>query len=89
MSYTKPTTGSNNKLVDAAANETATFTDQPVTNNTPAPGDATAFISNTGQTESRSAGSSADTFFDAQQFTTGSYADGYSLSAIVVKISDS
>ena len=47
----------------------------------------TAFISNTGQTESRTAGASADTFFDAQQFTTGSYADGYSLSAIVVKIS--
>ena len=37
VSYTKPTTGTNNKLVDAAANETATFTDQTVTNNTPVP----------------------------------------------------
>ena len=36
VSYTKPSTGSNNKLVDAAANATATFTDQSVTNNTPA-----------------------------------------------------
>ena len=36
VTYTKPTSGTNNKLVDAAANETATFTDQPVTNNTPA-----------------------------------------------------
>ena len=34
MSYTKPMSGSANKLVDAAANETGTFTDQPVTNNT-------------------------------------------------------
>ena len=37
VSYTKPTSGSNNKLVDAAANETADFTDQTVTNNTPVP----------------------------------------------------
>ena len=36
VAYTKPSTGTANKLVDAAANETATFTDQPVTNNTPA-----------------------------------------------------
>ena len=36
VTYTKPTTGSANKLVDAASNETATFTDQTVTNNTPA-----------------------------------------------------
>ena len=34
VSYTKPTTGSNNKLVDTANNEVATFADQPVTNNT-------------------------------------------------------
>ena len=33
VSYTKPTSGENNKLKDAADNETATFTDQPVTNN--------------------------------------------------------
>ena len=36
VTYTQPTTGSNNKLVDAASNATATFTDQTVTNNTPA-----------------------------------------------------
>ena len=36
VTYTKPMTGSANKLVDAAGNETATFTDQTVTNNTPA-----------------------------------------------------
>ena len=40
VSYTKPATAGNNKLVDVAANATATFTDQPVTNNTPrAPSD--------------------------------------------------
>ena len=61
VSYTKPTTGSNNKLVDAAANETATFTDQPVTNNTPAPGAATTFISNTGQTDSITGGLGSNT----------------------------
>ena len=34
VSYTKPTTGTANKLVDAATNETGTFTDQTVINNT-------------------------------------------------------
>ena len=40
VSYTKPTSGSNNKLQDAADNEVAGFTDRAVTNNTaqaPAP----------------------------------------------------
>ena len=32
VSYTKPSSGSANKLVDLAGNETATFTDQPVGN---------------------------------------------------------
>ena len=36
VTYTKPSTGTANKLVDAASNATATFTDQSVTNNTPA-----------------------------------------------------
>ncbi len=35
VSYTKPTTGTNNKLVDAAANETGTFTDKTVIHNAP------------------------------------------------------
>ncbi len=34
VSYTKPTTGTNNKLEDATGNEVASFTDQTVTNNT-------------------------------------------------------
>ena len=42
VTYTKPATGSANKLVDAASNETATFTDQTVTNNTPAAASCTA-----------------------------------------------
>ena len=33
VSYDKPTTGTDNKLIDAADNEVASFTDQPVTNN--------------------------------------------------------
>ena len=51
VTYTKPTTGSANKLVDAASNETATFTDQAVTNNTPAvtvPGAPTSFTATAG-----------------------------------------
>ena len=53
VTYTKPTTGSANKLVDAAGNETATFTDQTVTNNTPAvtvtvPGAPTSFTATAG-----------------------------------------
>ena len=53
VTYTKPTTGSANKLVDAASNETATFTDQTVTNNTPAvtvtvPGAPTSFTATAG-----------------------------------------
>ena len=83
MSYTKPTSGSNNKLVDAAGNATATFPDQTVTNNTP----ATTFVSNMGQTRSLSTSTASNTLFRAQQFTTGSNADGYSLSAIIVKVS--
>ena len=42
VSYNKPTAGSANKLADAAGNETASFTDQTVTNNTAAPADTTA-----------------------------------------------
>ena len=37
VSYTKPASGSNNKLQDAAANEVAGFADQAVTNNTANP----------------------------------------------------
>ena len=37
VSYTKPASGSNNKLQDASANEVASFTDQAVTNNTAPP----------------------------------------------------
>ena len=53
VTYTKPTTGSANKLVDATGNETATFTDQTVTNNTPAvtvtvPGAPTSFTATAG-----------------------------------------
>ena len=42
VSYNKPTAGSANKLADAGGNETASFTDQTVTNNTAAPADTTA-----------------------------------------------
>ena len=37
VSYTKPTTGSSNKLQDATGNEVASFNDQAVTNDTPHP----------------------------------------------------
>ena len=35
VSYEKPSSGTNNKIIDAAGNETADFSDQPVTNDTP------------------------------------------------------
>ena len=34
VAYAKPTSGSANKLIDKFGNETATFPDQAVTNNT-------------------------------------------------------
>ena len=39
VAYAKPTSGSANKLIDKFGNDTATFPDQVVTNNTPAAGD--------------------------------------------------
>ena len=86
VTYTKPTTGGNNKLVDAAGNETATFTDQTVTNNTPAAQTVTTFISNTGQTDVSGGLDVSSDFSYAQQFTTGGNPGGYTLSAVVVDI---
>ena len=92
MTYTKPTTGSANKLVDAASNETATFTDQTVTNNTPvvtatapvapaAPTVAAVTGSSTSLAVSWIApadGGSAITTYDVQyrQGTSGDFANG-------------
>ncbi len=42
VSYTKPSTDNNNRLEDAAFNETASFEDEPVTNNTDDTDDTTA-----------------------------------------------
>ena len=86
VSYTKPTSGTANKLVDAAANETGTFTDQSVTNNTPATQTVTTFISNTGQTDVSGGLVVLSDFSYAQQFTTGGNPGGYTLSAVVVDI---
>ena len=86
VSYTKPATGTANKLVDAASNATATFTDQPVTNNTPAAQTVTTFISNTGQTDVSGGLDVSSDFSYAQQFTTGGNPGGYTLSAVVVDI---
>ena len=61
VSYTKPTSGTDNKLVDTFGNETATFTDQAVTNtvvNTPAAGLPT--ISGTAQVNLTLTASTAD-----------------------------
>ena len=65
VSYTKPDTGSDNKLADAAGNETASFTDQPAANNTTAAAPATGkpTISGTaaiGQTLTAAIGTVAD-----------------------------
>ena len=44
VAYTKPSTGSNNKLVDTSNNEIATFSAEPVRNETPAPAFASATV---------------------------------------------
>ena len=74
VTYTKPTTDSNNRLEDAAGNEVDTFTDQPVTNNTG------VLVSNIRQPLALTKIlSSVDA---AQEFTTGANAGGYTLSSI-------
>ena len=90
VTYTKPTTGSANKLVDAASNETATFTDQTVTNNTttataPVAAAAPTVAAVSGSTRSLAVswiapadGGSAITSYDVQyrEGTSGLFTDG-------------
>ena len=69
VAYSKPTSGSANKLIDKFGNEMVTFPDQAVTNNTDAAIVPRVLVSNTGQTgNSDTVISSAE---QAQAFTTG------------------
>ena len=76
VSYTKPSTDSNNRLEDAAGNEVETFTDQPATN---LAGQAT-FVKNVlqtlGGTEELGSGDRA------QAFNTGDNPAGYTLASV-------
>ena len=90
VAYTKPTTGSNNKLKDAADNEVATFAAQSVTNNTPAadtttPTVSAALVSNLGQTSTDEFELAAANDL-AQEFTTGGHSGGYTLTSIVLRL---
>ncbi len=74
VTYAKPTSGTNNKLKDAAGNEAAGFADQSVTITDP------VLVSNTGQTaDSLNHGLTVDS---AQAFTTGSNSAGYTLTSV-------
>ena len=82
VAYTKPTSGSANKLIDKFGNETATFTDQPVTNTTVA---TRVLVSNTGQTgNSETVISAAE---QAQAFTTG--ATSSTVTSVTIRSEDS
>ena len=82
VAYTKPTSGSANKLIDKFGNETATFTDQAVTNTTVA---TRVLVSNTGQSgNSSTIISSAE---QAQTFTTG--ATSSTVTSVTIRSEDS
>ena len=82
VSYTKPALGSDNKLKDTSGNEVASFTDQSVTNNTP----ASLLVSNLGQTHTGVLSPDDSSFSFAQGFTTGSHPAGYSLAYIELRL---
>ena len=75
--YTKP---ASNPLRDHAGNDVATFPDQDVTNNTP------VLVSNTGQADDGTASFAND---HAQEFRTGSNAEGYTLANVVLRLASS
>ena len=80
VSYTEPTAGTANKLVDAAANETATFTDQTVTNNTAAPTNAAPTASNGEVTATED----TDYTFTAANFSFSDTDTGDTLSSVKI-----
>ena len=82
MSYTKPTTGTNNKIVDAAGNELAGFTDQAVNNHT-----RYVAISNLEVDPSHGDTMVSGTLAYATQFRTGAEPEGYKLHAVRMEIS--
>ena len=81
VSYTKPSTDSNNRLEDAAGNEVETFTDQPATNLS----GAATFVKNVSQTlgGTEDLGSGAR----AQAFNTGDNTAGYTLASVQLWLS--
>ena len=82
VSYTKPTTGTNNKIVDAAGNELAGFTDQAVNNHT-----RYVAISNLEVDPSHGDTMVSGTSAYATSFTTGTEPEGYTLHAVRMEIS--
>ena len=86
VAYTKPTSGSANKLVDKFGNETATFPDQAVTNQLSGTASVPrVLVSNTGQTgNSDTIISSAE---QAQAFTTGAISS--TVTSVTIRSEDS
>ena len=82
VAYTKPTSGSANKLIDKFGNEMVTFPDQAVTNNTTA---TRVLVSNTGQTGNSDTVISAAE--QAQAFTTG--ATSSTVTSVTIRSEDS
>ncbi len=77
VSYSKPSTDSNNRLEDAAGNEVASFSNQAVANLT----GATTLVSNIGKS-TNGTNANLSTNDRAQRFTTGSSSGGYSLASV-------
>ena len=76
VSYTKPTSGTDNKLVDAFGNETATFTDQPVFR---------VLVSNAGQGEDANTPITRD---HSQAFTAGGTGKTYTVHGVTMTSED-
>ena len=86
VSYTKPMSGSNNLLKDAADNEVASFTDRAVTNNTgrtTVSGEQTLVDNTTTSNDSRASQRSL-----SQRFNTGANSDGYTLTKVEIPYHD-
>ena len=73
VTYTKPTSGTANKLMDRFGNQVATFTDEDAVQHQ-------ALVSNIGQ--ANNSGAASTTHDLAQAFTTGANDTGYTLTSI-------
>ena len=83
VSYTKPSSGSNNKLKDADDNEVASFTDQAVTNETDSPATGAPQITGLARVGSTLTANIGD-IADANGLTNSTFPDDYTFQWIRV-----